>query len=46
MIFFEIYLMLTPIGISGGRLRSDLGERQAGEEAPLLAPERGPKKIN
>lgn len=33
------YLMLTPTGISGGLRLSVEGERQAGDDAPLLAPE-------
>lgn len=36
------YLILTPTGISGGRLLSVEGDLQAGDEAPLLAPDAGP----
>lgn len=42
-IFAFIHLILTPTGISGGRRLSEAGERQAGDEAPLLGPEVLPK---
>lgn len=35
----ELYLMLTPTGMSGGLRRSVDGDRQAGDDAPLLAPD-------
>lgn len=38
------YLMLTLTGMSGGRRRSDFGDRHAGDDAPLLPPEPGPAK--
>lgn len=31
--------MLTPTGMSGGRRLSETGDLQAGDEAPLLAPD-------
>lgn len=35
----EVYLILTPTGISGGLRLSDIGDLQAGDDAPLLLPE-------
>lgn len=39
----DVYLIFTPTGISGGRRLSDVGDLQAGDDAPLLFPEVGPK---
>lgn len=39
LILIAVYLIFTPTGISGGRRLSAVGDRQAGEEAPLLAPD-------